>query len=407
MPLTSFRSLPVLALLVLALFPAPARAQHRLCDPGAEDCRRILIDHIRAEKVGLDVAFWFMEDSWIASEVINKHKSGVPVRVLMDTEANSPNPLNADRLAELAAAKIPMRERIAGGILHWKMMLFAGQNIVEFSAANYSSDAWVYSGEPYSNYTDEVILFTSDASIVDSFRTKFDDLWMDTSYYRDYANVVNRARVYGTFPIDSRLNFVPSEPHAPRAVELYSREPQQIDVIMYRITDSRYADAMIDAVRRGVRVRLLTEPKQYRDPLRQYHSYNVDRMYVAGVEIRHRAHAGLNHQKSVLLRGLQTAVFGSSNWSSASSDSQEEHNLFTDDEVIFDWLSAQFDRKWNNLAPVAESAPFAPLPPDVPISPSPASGSTGVDSDTIELQWYPGFWAHTYDVYLGTSPSNL
>jgi hypothetical protein len=192
-----------------------------------------------------------------------------------------------------------------------------------------------------------------------------------------------------------------------RAVQAYEQEPSQIDVVMYRITDSRYADAMIAAVQRGVKVRLLTEPKQYRDPIRQYHSYNVDRMYMAGVEIRHRAHAGLNHQKSVLLRGLGQAIFGSSNWSSASSESQEEHNLFTDDPTIYDWLTAQFERKWNNLAPVAESAPFAPQPPDVPTSPSPASGASGVAGASVTLEWYPGFWAHTYDVYLGTDPFSL
>ena len=28
--------------------------------------------------------------------------------------------------------------------MHWKMMLFAGQGIVEFSGANFSADAWVY-----------------------------------------------------------------------------------------------------------------------------------------------------------------------------------------------------------------------------------------------------------------------
>jgi regulation of enolase protein 1 (concanavalin A-like superfamily) len=401
------RRLTVLSCLSLLLFSTPAAAQDRLCDPGAEDCRALLIDRIRAEQVGLDVAFWFMEDHWIASEIINRHKAGVPVRVLMDTEANSPNPMNADRLAELAAAKIPMRERIAGGILHWKMMLFAGQNMVQFSAANYSSDAWVYSGAPYTNYTDEVIFFTSEGAIVDSFRTKYDDLWLDTSYYRDYANVADRVRVYGTFPIDPRLNFVPTESHANRAVEVFNREPAQIDVIMYRITDSRYADAMIAAVQRGVRVRLLTEPKQYRDPLRQFHSYNVDRMFMAGVEIRHRAHAGLIHQKSVILHGLGTSVFGSSNWSSASSESQEEHNFFTEDDWIYDWLTTQFERKWNNLTGVAESGPFAPLPPDVPTAPSPASGAAGVDGTELTLQWYPGFWAHKYDVYLGLHPASL
>jgi phosphatidylserine/phosphatidylglycerophosphate/cardiolipin synthase-like enzyme len=397
----------VLALVALLISSTPALAQHRLCDPGGEDCRQLLIDHIRTENVGLDVAFWFMEDSWIASEVIDRHKAGVPVRVLMDTRANVPNPLNATRLAELEAAGIPMRERIASGILHWKMMLFAGQDIVQFSAANYSSDAWVYSGEPYSNYTDEVILFTSETSIVNSFRTKYDDLWTDTSSYRDYANVVARHRVHDTFPLDPRLNFVPAESHAVRAVAAYGQEPLQIDVVMYRITDSRYADAMIAAVQRGVKVRLLTEPKQYRDPVRQYHSYNVDRMHMAGVEIRHRAHAGLIHQKSAVLHKSGLVIFGSSNWSSASSESQEEHNLFTDDEAIYEWLTAQFERKWNNLAPAAESEPFAPLPPDVPVSPSPASGSSGVETVSVTLEWSPGFWAHTYDVYFGTDPFSL
>ena len=46
---------------MLGLFPLKAVAQlERLCDPAAEDCRQILINYIRAEKVGLDVGFWFM-----------------------------------------------------------------------------------------------------------------------------------------------------------------------------------------------------------------------------------------------------------------------------------------------------------------------------------------------------------
>ena len=28
--------------------------------------------------------------------------------------------------------------------MHYKMMLFGGQGIVEFSGANFSADAWVY-----------------------------------------------------------------------------------------------------------------------------------------------------------------------------------------------------------------------------------------------------------------------
>ena len=395
-------------LLLLAACSSPAAAQHRFCDPANEDCRDVLITHIRAETVRLDVAFWFMEDHWIASEVINRWRAGVPVRILMDTEANSPNPLNALRLAEFEAAGIPMRERTASGILHWKMMLFAGQGVVQFSGANYSSDAFVPSGPPYTNYVDEVIFFTSAPSIVNSFKNKFDDLWTNTASYTDYRNVSGSlTRAYPTLPVDPRMNFVPEESHFWRSLAEYRVEPSGIDVTMYRITDWRFSEAMIHAKQRGIPVRLLTEPLQYRDPRRLWHSYNVDLLYMNGIEIKHRVHLGLNHQKSVILRGLQKVIFGSSNWSSPSAEYQEEHNFFADDKITFDYFTAQFERKWNNLAGVQEYGSFTPLPPDRPNTPSPATGVQGLPTTGITLQWDGGPWAHRYDVYLGTHPAEM
>lgn len=396
---------------MLVCAASTASAQNRLCDPGAEDCRSILINYIRAETVGIDVGFWFMEDARYTTELINRFKAGVPVRVLVDSRANATNKYNADRLLELKTAGIPMRERYTGGILHWKMMLFAGQGIVEFSGANYSADAWLPSPgtAPYTNYTDESIFFTGDHSLVDSFRTKYDDLWTNTTSYRDYANVpAARIRAYGIFPKDPQLNFVPAESYVNRALGRYSKETRQIDVIMYRITDRRHTDAMIAAKQRGVRVRLITEPQQYRDVTRLWHSWNVDRLYMAGVEIMQRQHAGLNHQKSVLMYGLGTTMFGSSNWSSPSGESQEEHNMFSTDPATFDWFVNQFERKWTGSGGVVENVPFAPLPPDKATTPSPAALATGVPAaGPVTLQWYGGPWAHLYDVYLGTDPNNL
>ena len=384
--------------------PALASAQvERLCDPGREDCRQILINYIRAEHVGLDAAFWFMEDSWIAAEVIARHNAGVPVRVLMDTQANASNPRNATRLAELRAAGVPMRERTASGILHWKMMLFAGQGIVEFSGANFSSDAWVYSGAPLTNYVDEAIYFTGDPSVVNSFRTKFDDLWTNTTHYTNYANVTTLFRRYDRFPIDPELNFVPTENFAARSVNHYNAETQRIDVIIYRITDQRHTNAIIAARQRGIPVRLITEPQQYRDPSRLWHSWNVDRLYMAGVQIRNRVHAGLNHQKLTLLHSQGMSVTGSSNWTSPSSDYQEEHNYFSRKSTLFAWLYDHFIRKWTNGAGVAETGPFTPLPPTAAVTPTPANGTLSVPTTGVTLQWNGGFWAHNYDIYLGTS----
>src|SRR3954468_24547530 len=108
----------------------PARALDTLCDPSHQDCRAILINYIRAEKVGIDVGFWFMEDARYTTELIKRFQAGVDVRVIMDVRANESTPLNADRLNELKTAGIPMRTRTGSGIMHYKMMLFAGQSIV-------------------------------------------------------------------------------------------------------------------------------------------------------------------------------------------------------------------------------------------------------------------------------------
>lgn len=395
----------VFGLLATLFLAGAARAQDHLCDPGNEDCRDILIRTIRAEQVGIDVAFWFMEDGWYADELISKWQAGVPVRLIVDSRANSTYTRNGPILDRFRAAGIPMRERFTGGILHWKMMLFDGQDIVQFSGANYSEDAWGPLALPlYSNYVDEAILFTGKDSIVNSFRTKYDDLWLNTLYYRNYANIATPpTRRYSTFPLDPELNFAPWESYANRAVERYNQENQKIDAIMYRITDRRHTDAIINAVNRGIPVRLISEPMQYRDPNRPWHSWNVDRLYMAGVRIKHRKHAGLNHQKTVILYGQQLAINGSSNWTSPSSDDQEEHNLFTKEPWMYQWFVDQFERKWNNSSGVVETEDFVPLPPAQPKSPIPATGDTAVEPTNVTLQWEGGYFAHVYDVYLGTT----
>jgi len=396
---------PLLALLAAVVVSlgtvSPARAD-RLCDPAAEDCRTPLLDLIRAETRGIDVAFWFMEDARYSAELIRRAQAGVPVRVLMDTAALSGNPVRAQIIDSLRAAGIPIRRRNVSSILHWKMMLFAGQGQVEFSGANYSPDALVPT-DPYRNYVDEAIFFTSDPALVHSFMQRYDDLWTDTTSYASDANVTTLTRHYAAYPIAPEMNFPPTASYRNRALAGYAAERSGIDAIMYRITDRAHTDAMIAAVQRGVRVRVITEQVEYRNRARLWDAWNVDRLWMAGIEVRQRAHAGLNHQKSVILRAQGSIIFGSSNWTSPSDQSQEEHNLFTTRPWMVQWFAAQFDRKWNNTGPAAETQQFQPLPPDPPAYGSPANGTAGVAAAAARIAFNAGPFAHLYDIYLGTS----
>ncbi len=387
---------------VVALAAPRAEAAERLCDTSFEDCRTPLINLIRTETVGIDVAFWFMEDSRYSTEIIARWNAGVPVRVIMDTEANVSYPGNVPVLNALRQAGIPMLEKTSGGIVHWKLMLFAGQNVVEFSAANFSPHAFVPQ-QPYVDYVDEVIYFSDDPAIVNSFKTRYDDVWITTTGYTPYANLSGpRARRYPVFSIHPDLNFPPYQNFATRSVSAYNAETEAIDSTMFRITDRRHTDALIAAIGRGVPVRLITDTDQYRDPTRLWHAWNVDRLHAAGAQVRLEAHLGSLHQKSTILHGQKMTIFGSSNMTSPSATSQLEHNIFTTKALFYQFFTDQFERKWNNATGNQETRPFVPLPPDIPQYVQPANAAQNQPA-TVTLRWNAGVWAHKYDIYFGTS----
>jgi hypothetical protein len=385
------------ASLITAVFAAgEARSAERLCDSSKENCRTQLLELIRYETQGIDVAFWFMEDSRYSTALIAAHNRGVRVRVLVDPKANTSYPYNATILRYLQDSGIPMR-RIASSWLHWKMMLFAGQNVVQFGSANYSPYAFVPL-EPMVDFIDEAIFFSDDPAIVNSFKTKFDDAWVSTSRFTNYANVSGTlTRSYPVYSTSGALNFPPFQDFGARSAARYNAETVGIDVMQFRLGDRRHADAIIAARQRGVPVRMYIEQGQYRDPKRPLSAYDTDRLYVAGVQLRQRKHRGWNHEKLALLHGQRVAVFGSQNWTNTSG--QYEHNYFTTKLWIYQWFKDQFTRKWTSGT---ETMPFVPLPPTTPQYKSPAAGAQ-VTTSQVTLRWYAGVWAHQYDIYFGTT----
>jgi len=401
---TRWACLTAVVICSVLVIAAEAGATETLCDPSFQNCRDPLLASINAETVGIDVGFWFMTDARYEAAIVNRWKAGVPVRLLVDPRANPTYAGNSTMLADFAAAGIPMRNRIATGILHWKMMLFAGQNIVEFGSSNFAPTEFVPT-TPYTNYDDESVYTTDDPAIVGSFKTKYDDSWTDTTNFANYANVSGPlTRVYPTYPIDPDLNFPPSQDFGARNVAAIGAEKTKIDVLMYRITDQRHTNAILAAWNRGIPIRIITENKEYHLAQYLWDSWNVDRLYAAGIPIKWRGHAGQNHGKVELLYGQGLAVFGSSNWTSASATSQAEHNYFTTKSWMFTWFQDQFERMWNNTAPggVVETVPFTPLPPNKAVNESPANAAT-VTTSTAVLTWYPGPWGVLYDVYFGTT----
>jgi phosphatidylserine/phosphatidylglycerophosphate/cardiolipin synthase-like enzyme len=398
--------------LVLGL-ATPASAQvERLCDNSFENCRAELIQLIQAETAGLDVSFWFMTDTVFSNAIISRFQAGVPVRIILDLRADANYPANASIRQSFINAGIPIRHKTTAGINHWKMLLFAGQNKVMFGAANFAFGSFQPT-TPYHGYVDEAIYTTGDQAVVQSFMTKFDSIWTDTVNNANLANITGPlTRTYSTFPISSELNFPPDASYQNRLASQLQLETQGVDAIMFRITSGVIPDRLIALHQAGVPVRLITDMGQYRNPTYFWHSYNIDRMHAAGIPIKLRNNPGdeAMHQKSAILHGRGMTVYGSSNWTASSSDSQREHNYFTTKPFFLQWFTDQFDRKWNNqtetgapLSPL-EYVDFVPGFPEPPVNVSPADDALGVGS-SVTVRWEGGYWAHRYDIYFGTTPT--
>ena len=195
-----------------------AHADERICDASASNCRtnqgQGLLDLINNETQAIDVGVWFWKDDRFVTGLVNAKKRGVAIRIIMDPRANAQYPTNQGALDKLQAAGIPMRKRTAGDICHWKLMIFAGQGVVEWSGANFSPTAFVPQ-VPYHDYEDEVIYFSEE--LLPSFKTMFDNIWMNTKDYANYANITGTlVRNFPTSPLDSRLNFPPKDSYQDR-----------------------------------------------------------------------------------------------------------------------------------------------------------------------------------------------
>ncbi len=369
------------------------------------------------------MGIWILGDGEIVQTLINKFTiDKVPVRVLGDRNAIfETDPDTRVSFELLAKAGIPIRLRYNPTwypeINHWKAMIFAGQGMVEFGSANYT----VYELKPWSasDFKDEAAMFTDDPAIVNAFRTKFDQYWVDTEYFKDWADAyvletgtpwttamtIPRGRQEPDYPTNIPGMIWSQGPELNSAIigEI-DRETRGVDVMFYRITVSDVVDALIRKQTAGVPVRVITEPTQYRNavwPEFWQMGALVDRLIAAGIPVKQRLHQGLTHIKGIITSNV--ALNASSN---LASGWERDHNYFMTPAakpLIYSAYRQRFDDMWK------DSVNYGPLqqqPPYPPTQVSPADGVINVPTDT-RLEWKRAPFATSFDVYLGTSPDTM
>lgn len=413
-------STAALALSAVLLAAAPAAAQEQILFPSVDNAQAQIVAKINAERVRLDIGLWLLNDGEITTAIINRHLAGVPVRVLGDRAGIfESDPNTRASFERLANAGVPIRLRYNPTwfpeIMHWKCGIFVGQSEASIGSANWTS----FELRPVSatNFKDEAVYFTNDAAIVQALMTKFDDFWTDTTYFLDWPEAyqretgtawtvpmtVNRVRMEATYPTNNLIWGQGPEIINPMIAEI-DAESTSIDVVSYRLTVPTVTDALIRRKNAGVPVRVFIEPTQYRS--NKFPEYwlvgnEADRLWAAGIPIKQRVHDGLTHMKTLITS--RVALLASSNY---TKNWQRDHNYFiklSEKPALYQRMKDEFQRMWNDTVNYTD---FRPLRPE-PVAPV-APGTGAIDVSTLpKLEWQRAPWAVTFDVYLGTTPSNM
>lgn len=145
-------------------------------------------------------------------------------------------------------------------------------------------------------------------------------------------------------PVEAQAWFAPGDDCLRRLRELCLGAKRTIDVCVYTISDDRLCDALLDAHRRGVAVRILSDDHKVHDA-----GSDVLRLRDRGLDVRLDDTAFHMHHKFAVFDGQRLAS-GSFNWTRGASEGNEENLVVTDDVRLVRAFAGHFEGLWEKFA---------------------------------------------------------
>jgi len=138
--------------------------------------------------------------------------------------------------------------------------------------------------------------------------------------------------------------FSPGEDSLKRITGLLNTARRKVDICVFTITDDRISGAILDAFRRKVAIRIVTDDDKAGD-----RGSDVDRLADAGIPVRFdRTRFHMHHKFALFDDGL--LLTGSYNWTRSAASSNEENLVVTEDPRLITPFSQVFEDLWEKFS---------------------------------------------------------
>ena len=142
----------------------------------------------------------------------------------------------------------------------------------------------------------------------------------------------------------SEAHFSPGE-DCPRAiVRLLANAARTAEICVFTITDDRLSAAILDAHRRGLAIRILTDDAKAEDL-----GSDIERFQRSGIPTLVDRSPFHMHHKFAIVDG-ETLLTGSYNWTCGAARDNEENLIVTNDRRLLVSFKAAFERLWEKVS---------------------------------------------------------
>ncbi len=311
---------------------------------------------IDGAKTSVDAAQFTFSVAEIEAALLRAHQRGVKVRLALDAAQDAEGSVGrrlrdkgvpvrfvAGKARAPAASPSPEGEEFdRGGLQHAKFLLVDGVRLAN------GSNNWSSTGTTINEETTLVVESTAEDPLLRAYACHFEAIW---------AADVDRA---GACSVPGLVAFTPGTAPIGLIKEGLRGAKTSVDVLMHHLTFDKLVDELMDAARRGVRVRVVVNAADAAEVGGRYH----DRLAGAGVQVRlKRGNAALHqlqHNKLAIVDG-KVLLFGSGNWSGSALFNNFENYTRYEDAALVGQFSAEFERIWSWSLP--EDALVAKLEP--------------------------------------------
>lgn len=142
----------------------------------------------------------------------------------------------------------------------------------------------------------------------------------------------------------AEAHFSPGETCLQSIRAQFARARKTVDVCVFTITDDRIAGFVLDAHRRGVKVRIITDNDKALDE-----GSDIGRLARAGVPVRQDLTEYHMHHKFAVF-DQKVMLTGSYNWTRGAANFNAENIVVTDEPRLLKAFGAQFEELWAKYA---------------------------------------------------------